>query len=241
MGADYLVSVLLPTRGRPELMLKSVSSIIKNAHHPEQVQILLKIDNDDKDTYMDCYPELEKLTSHYKVLYSPRGLGYGDLHTHINDLCAIAEGEYLFLWNDDAKLVTPNWDEIINEYREGLHGSPMVVIQIDDKHGWKFGFPFVHREIYNAMGHFSLNAHNDTWMHYVAHDAGIERMEERILSEHNRYDLTADPNMRDDTYKDLWNEEIGGYRHTHDLFFNSEEIELRKQDTLRIKNLMNKM
>ena len=178
MGADYLVSVLLPTRGRPELMLKSVSSIIKNARHPEQVQILLKIDNDDKDTYMDCYPELEKLTSHYKVLYSPRGLGYG---------------EYLFLWNDDAKLVTPNWDEIINEYREGLHGSPMAVIQIDDKHGWKFGFPFVHREIYNAMGHFSLNAHNDTWMHYVAHDAGIER------------------------------------------------IELRKQDTLIIKNLMNKM
>ena len=44
MSADYLVSVLLPTRGRPELMLKAVSSIIATATNPERVQILLKIE-----------------------------------------------------------------------------------------------------------------------------------------------------------------------------------------------------
>ena len=39
----YLVSVLLPTRGRPDLMLKSVKSLIEKAHHPECIEILLKI------------------------------------------------------------------------------------------------------------------------------------------------------------------------------------------------------
>ena len=47
MEYPYLVSVLLPTRARPELMLQSITSIIEKARHPEKVQILLKIDNDD--------------------------------------------------------------------------------------------------------------------------------------------------------------------------------------------------
>ena len=124
MEYPYLVSVLLPTRARPELMLQSITSIIEKARLPEKVQILLKIDNDDMESYVDYYSEIEKITPHYKVIYSPRGLGYGDLHTHVNDLCAIADGEYLFLWNDDAELLTVEWDKIMEEHSQGLHGPP---------------------------------------------------------------------------------------------------------------------
>ena len=274
MSADYLVSVLLPTRGRPELMLRAVSSIIATATNPERVQILLKIDNDDINTYQKAYAELELITSHYKVIYSPRGLGYANLHTHVNDLSAIADGEYLFLWNDDALLLTSEWDEILEEHRTGLHGNPRAVIQIDcktlltenlrsfnsevfqarteyvdipggPKDGWKFGFPLVHRDIYKAMGHFSLNAHNDTWMHYVAEDAGVERMERRIVAEHNRYDLTLDPLMNDETYQDIW--KVGGdgitdgYAETHTLFITPKETELRRQDSIKVKKLIDRV
>ena len=241
MEYPYLVSVLLPTRARPELMLQSITSIIEKARHPEKVQILLKIDNDDMESYVDYYSEIEKITPHYKVIYSPRGLGYGDLHTHVNDLCAIADGEYLFLWNDDAELLTVEWDKIMEEHSQGLHGTPIAVIQIDDTAGWKFGFPFVHREIYRAIGHFSLNAHNDTWMHMVAEAAGVERMEWRILTNHYRYDLSADSKMEDETYTDVWNKQQGGYHQTHQLLMTPEQIELRRQDSLKIRNLLDRM
>ena len=59
MEKPYLVSVLLPTRGRPELMLKSVGSLLTTASNPDQIQILLKIDNDDKETYQEAYSSLQ--------------------------------------------------------------------------------------------------------------------------------------------------------------------------------------
>ena len=249
MTYPYLVSVLLPTRGRPEWMLKAVSSIITNAAHPEKVQILLNIDNDDINSYHEAYAKLEAITPNYKVIYSPRGLGYGDLHTHVNDLCAIAGGEYLFLWNDDALLMTPAWDEILEEHRDGLHGNPVAVIQIDNSDSWIYGFPFVHYDIYNAMGHFSLNAHNDTWMHEVANRSGVERIEWRIASQHNRIDLlhrfkrtdaATFSSLEDETYLDVWNNEVGnmGYDKTHILFSSSKEVELRKQDSEKVKKRM---
>jgi len=238
MEHSYLVSVLLPTRGRPELMLKSVASLLTTASNPDQIQILLKIDNDDKETYQEAYSSLQDLTSHFKILYSPRGLGYGDLHTHVNDLCAIAEGEYLFLWNDDATITTHGWDDIIREHQDGLHGNPVAVIQIDNNHAWKFGFPLVHKKIYETIGYFSLNAHNDTWIHWVAERAGVERMEWRIMSEHDRYDLTADPKMRDETYTDIWNEQHGGYHQTHQLLISNEQTLIREQDSLKIRNMI---
>lgn len=229
-----LVSILLPTRQRPELMLKAVKSLIEKASDPSRIEVLLKIDTDDQRTYTSRCSELERVTPNYKILISPRQRGYADLHTHVNELCGIAEGEYLFLWNDDATMQTEHWDEYVAEHSQGVFGNPICVIQIDNTDGWKYGFPLVHRKVYEIVGHFSLNAHNDTWIHEVATAAGIERKEQRILSFHDRYDITANPEMQDKTYTDVWNPETGGYGKTHDLFHTLEEKALRQEDATKI-------
>ena len=73
-----LVSVLLPTRQRPDLMLKSVKSLIDKATDPTQIEVLLKIDTNDQDTYTSRYEELHKITPNCKVLISPQKNGYQD-------------------------------------------------------------------------------------------------------------------------------------------------------------------
>ncbi len=103
-----LVSVLLPTRQRPELMLKSVKSLIDRASDPSQIEVLLKIDTNDQDTYTSRYEELQSITPNCKVLISPQKNGYQDLHLAVNDLCALSTGEFLLLWNDDATMETQN-------------------------------------------------------------------------------------------------------------------------------------
>jgi hypothetical protein len=235
-----LVSVLLPTRQRPELMLKAVKSLIEKADDPSRIEVLLKIDTDDQRTYTSRCSELEQLTPNYKILISPRQRGYADLHTHVNDLCAVAEGEYLFLWNDDATMQTEHWDEYVAQHSRGDFGDPVCVIQIDNSDAWKYGFPLVHRKVYEILGHFSLNAQNDTWMHTVATHAGIERREERILSFHDRYDLTQNPSMQDSTYTDVWNPETGGYQKSHELFQSPSEQALRIEDVAKLSTYLAK-
>ena len=75
----------------------------------------------------------------------------------------------------------------------------------------------------------------------VAEAAGVERMEWRILTNHYRYDLSADPKMVDETYTDIWNEQYGGYHQTHQLLMTPEQTELRRQDSLKIRNLLDRM
>ena len=42
------ISILLPTRGRPELMKKSIEGLLSKASNPGRLELLLGIDNDDE-------------------------------------------------------------------------------------------------------------------------------------------------------------------------------------------------
>ena len=44
------VSVLLPTRGRPEWLKESVMSLWSQAAHPNALELILKVDEDDEPT-----------------------------------------------------------------------------------------------------------------------------------------------------------------------------------------------
>jgi hypothetical protein len=225
-----LVSVLLPTRQRPELMLKSVKSLIDRASDPSQIEVLLKIDTNDQDTYTSRYEELQSITPNCKVLISPQKNGYQDLHLAVNDLCALSTGEFLLLWNDDATMETQGWDRYVAE-----HSNQLCVIQMNNNH-FPDIFPLVHRKIYELLNHFSLNPHNDTWIHYVAQVAGIERQDFRIYAYHDRADVTG--NNDDAIYQEGFGSQAG-YLPSHQRFFSPDEQLLREQDVAQIKTYLN--
>ena len=56
-----IISVLLPTRGRTDVLKKSLKSLIDNANDPTRLEILLGLDDDDEATR----PYIEKHIAPY--------------------------------------------------------------------------------------------------------------------------------------------------------------------------------
>ena len=48
MTPEFNIAILLPTRGRAEMLERSVQSLISMAKDPDQIQLMLAFDNDDE-------------------------------------------------------------------------------------------------------------------------------------------------------------------------------------------------
>jgi glycosyltransferase involved in cell wall biosynthesis len=189
------ISVLLPSRGRPGPLAESVASLRDLADRPDRVEVLVAADPDDPDT-------AEAATAcGGRVWVAPERYGYAMLHEYVNRLAVMAEGEWLLLWNDDARMLTHGWDSRTTEAPPGVlwprhNGSPYLNV-----------FPVVHRRVVDLIGHFSLSPHCDSWMQDIARDAHIHhRINVEVL--HDRHDLTGGHD--DQTYR----EAQAGYRTT---------------------------
>ena len=79
--------------------------------------------------------------------------------------------------------------------------------------------------------HFSLNPQNDTWIHFVAQMADIEKNEFRIIAHHDRADITG--NNDDEVYRGG----IGSpqkYSKGWELLYSQEQANLRAEDVSKI-------
>jgi len=149
---------------------------------------MLAVDDDDRET-------LEALESgplpNMQLFVGPR-LGYIKLHHYVNQLALQATGEWLFLWNDDALLETPGWDEVVAEY-----AGQFVVLNPGTNHTGhpreNCIFPIVPKAWVDILGHFSLSNHNDTYVEYIANQLGIRRNVDIVVT-HDRADLTGGNN-----------------------------------------------
>ena len=166
------ISILLPTRGRVEAVKKSVLSIINHSIEPENIEILYRIDDDDEDT-LSHVEELKTLHTHTQILIAPRYEGYQSLHIFTNELCAISTGKWLWLWNDDAKVMTKGWDLIFDDLK--AQQREPALIQIGEKKMYSpesqnlfvSPFPIINRKVYEKLGHFSASYYNDTYQGLV--------------------------------------------------------------------------
>jgi len=229
-----LISILLSTRERFDLMIKSITSLYNNAKDPSRIELLLKLDDDNYEEYTGRMGEIYQITKNVKIVISNRREGYDSLHLFLNELAGVSEGEFLFVWNDDATMTTEGWDEYIAEY-----SGQLCVLQIDNNHfsyselseHGVYIFPIIHRKYYEILNHISLNPHSDTWVHYVATFCDIEINEFRICAFHDRADLTG--NNDDEVYK-------GGlgrpesYIPGHYLLHTQEQADLRSRDANKI-------
>jgi len=176
---DKLVSVLIPTRQRTKQLISSVMSLMNRAQIPEEIEILLKFDNDDHQSVQ------EFLSSYFvqncKVVVSPQGKGYADLHHGVNDLCKIASGEFLFLFNDDADMRTGEWDKYIRP-----HAGKFCVLRPNAGHKHGNLFPIVHRKWLEHFGYLSLSCQMDAWVQEVSRRLEIEIDVPQIVIYHKK-------------------------------------------------------
>lgn len=212
------ISVLLPSRGRPDLLQRSITSLYGQADEPPQVEVLVAADPDDEITSQAA--EQAGVTA----VVAPGRYGYRGLHHYYNLLAQHAAGDWMLLWNDDAIMQTPSWDTIMASYPPG-------VLSLRTNHGQLNVFPAAHRLLVEAMGHFSLSTHSDTWVHDVATAAGCLH-ETPIEALHDRYDLTG--NNRDQIYLDSQT----SYETV--AYYGPDLTALRAQDTAKVREAIDR-
>lgn len=193
----YDISVLLPTRGRKEMLLNSVKSLIDTATDITRVQFMFGFDNDDKDSLEYAKQEVfsymdDKGAKYLSLSFDP--IGYERLHEYVNVLAGYSHAKWLFFWNDDATMQTQGWDDRIM-----AHDGEFAVLRVKThkEHPYSI-FPIVPCEWYRLLGHLSQHQLSDAWLSQVAYLLDImKNVDIEVL--HDRHDLTG--NNQDDTFK----------------------------------------
>lgn len=157
-----MISLLLPTRKRIKFLSRCLESL--KGSDSNDYEVIFRLDDDDSDT-LDYVKSLDSIQK--KIIVGPRLGGYADLHVYYNECCEIAEGDFLWLFNDDITIKEKNidWASIMLEYkdREIVLDIVSYYTTMPDQI-MKGMFPAMHRKLYEVLGHFSLNNHNDSYL-----------------------------------------------------------------------------
>jgi hypothetical protein len=139
-----LISILTPTRERPENVARLVTSIFSKCKNPDKVEVLFYVDEDD-----DTFPN-EFLNKNVKKIVGPKIW----LSLMQNVLYANAKGEIIMYAGDDIEFGSKNWDVIVRE-RFNKYTDKICVVYGNDNatHGEAIAIhAFLHRNWINAVG-----------------------------------------------------------------------------------------
>lgn len=98
-----LLSLIVPTRGRTEQLRRLLDSLIATASHPQLMEVVLVVDEDDLPSIQFRHDSLL-----LKRVVMPPGQTMGDLNRAGYEM---SSGRYVMLLNDDVVARTPGWDD----------------------------------------------------------------------------------------------------------------------------------
>jgi hypothetical protein len=140
------ISVLVPTRRRPEALSRLLASFAATVGDSSQAELIFRCDSDDPESI-----ELVRQSGNLLIV-GPRHDGYRSLPVFFNQMAAVTRGDVLMCCNDDAEFQTPGWPALIlaeaNNYPDGIFNIGVHVGLNDDK----FPFSVVSRRMIDAMG-----------------------------------------------------------------------------------------
>ena len=197
LNYDKLVSICIKSRNRPEQLAKCIQSFIDTVDDISRIEILIRIDNDDYNTWskMDLIPDMVgDRPVPLKILKGPRFGGYVDIWKHDNHLAETALGEFMFYFNDDAIIDSKGWDTVIADYQKHVcilksdftmhdnHGNTLTGDQFPHQENI---FPIIHSAIIHANGFFGFHEATDKqWDMVCETDPNLLVKENRIKSTH---------------------------------------------------------
>ena len=103
------ISILLPTRGRPEQAERLLQSVVATASDPSRLEVVLYVDDDDPASHAIQCNEIP-----ITQIIGPR-LSMGGLNTACYKR---STGDIIVLLNDDMVIRTSGWDQKIVEIQE---------------------------------------------------------------------------------------------------------------------------
>lgn len=225
-----LISALLPSRGRPSGLMRTISSAAKTATFPRRVEFVVRLDEDDPELESYVWPPLIGVT----YLRGERIL----LSECWNECFAAAKGEILMHAGDDITFNTPGWDQRVRQEFARLPDRIGVVFGDD----LSTNFPdlathgFVHRRWVETVGYFLpplfSSDWNDVWISDVAKQLGRLIPMPDVTIEHHHY--TFGKAERDQTHQER--EERGAADDVVGLF--KRTVKERASDAKKLKAVM---
>jgi len=139
-----LISLLLPTRGRPRLAERFFQSVLEQTAKPDAVETILYVDDDDLESHnLDC----AGLDIHRII--GPR-LTMGQYNSHC---LAESRGDIIVLANDDMLIRTFGWDDRLRELDASIPDQIYLAYGNDLFKGSKLcTFPILSRRACEVLG-----------------------------------------------------------------------------------------
>lgn len=191
-----MISLLCPTRGRPDNMRRFAESV--NDTRGLTVEIVWYVDSDD-DASVETARALLREGLRSNIISGPRLI----LSQYWNRCMTAAAGDVLGCMADDIVFRTPGWDLAVTDAFEAF---PDRICFVHGSDGWTDSkvigtHGFLHRNWVHAVGYFipPYFAHDyaDTWLTDVS-DELDRRVQIDILTEHMHW--LARKAHRDQTY-----------------------------------------
>jgi len=179
------------------MLESSVMSLLELAAAPDKIEVLLMFDEDDQASFdwfhANVAPKIDAVGAKFTVWQTPR-VGYEHLHKYVNFLAGQARAPWLMFWNDDAKMLTSDWDDEIRS----VSGFYVLRMPTHNEHPYAI-FPILPRTWYELFGYLSCHQLSDAWISQIAYMLDIvKNIPVEVL--HDRHDLTG--NNRDSTFKE---------------------------------------
>lgn len=172
------ISILCPTRGRPEMARRMAESAVATASDTRGLEILFYLNEDDPQV-------MDYRHGPYTVFIMGKD---GPTSYAWNELAKRAAGDILMLMGDDAVFKTAGWDVLLRDrVKNGLphvyqlhDHAPVAVLSFDDgRSPLSEGHPHpaITRAVYNRLGYLACpmfrHFYVDTWLVELAKEAGI--------------------------------------------------------------------
>lgn len=175
-----MISLLLPSRGRPQNLERLVASVFATANQPDDVELVVYIDDD--DTSYEAVQKYENL----RIFKTPRTT----LSVYWNLAHAKARGPIYMQCADDIVFHTDGWDTKVKSAFE-QYPDKIVLVYGDDgdpnkekQHGTH---SFLHQNWVEVVGYFMppyfSSDFSDTWINELA-DGINRKIKIDILTEH---------------------------------------------------------
>lgn len=156
-----MISIILPTRGRPEFFKRMCLSVLDNASEPNDIEFVSYRDNDDTSIY-------EYFGNHKEVV--------GDRINHsqtFNECYKIAAGSIYMFAADDIVFYTKEWDKYVKEAFD-QSADKIIFVYPNDKYARSnYGVVcFLHKNWIDTVGYFTppyfAGWYSDRWINNVA-------------------------------------------------------------------------
>jgi glycosyltransferase involved in cell wall biosynthesis len=164
-------SLILPSRGRPQLLRGLLESIKETTARLERLEVLVAVDDDDEET-LAVARGVEYPWVYFRVCRRSSNFS----RDYYSWLATLSQGRFIMALNDDCSLLTTDWDDVARHYLKDpiCYGRTVDVPWLGGDYCY---FPMLSRAAFDALTYFfhpSLPVYGaDVHLYRVCKAAGI--------------------------------------------------------------------